>query len=227
MKFQCQVPFGHIKFLSLMQITSNVVSKYKGIFQCCFLMISMTSYRNTHDISEADWKSPEHEQNYVKYPLIIECNVVIWVIWLGKEWRKLTQKPNENTENPIPSSAYVQKTSYTFLCKRSATWLLSVHGTQWSETLDLTCQFSYKHSLLSHVMKDLVYAHRHTHNYNVTQKLLSIIVACFEITTVQFFNFWEYIPSLSPCWCASLLSSESILKVVQSSWREGGLWWIR
>lgn len=166
MKFQCQVPFGHIKFLSLMQITSNVVSKYKGIFQCCFLMISMTSYRNTYDISEADWKSHEREQNYVKYPLIIECNVVVWVIWLGKEWRKLTQKPNENTENPIPSSAYVQKTSYTFLCKRSATWILSVHGTQWSETLNLTCQFSYKHSLLSHVMKYLVYAHRHTHNCN-------------------------------------------------------------
>lgn len=109
MKFQCQVPFGHIKFLSLMQIISNLVSKYKGIFQCCIFVISMT-YRNTHDINEVDWNSPKREQYYMKYPLIIEWNIVIiWVIWLGKEWRKLTQKTLlnynlENTENPIPSS---------------------------------------------------------------------------------------------------------------------------
>lgn len=77
-----QVPFNHINFLCLMQITGNVVSTYKGIFQCYFAIISMMFYSNTHDISEVDGNSHKHKQYSMKYSLIIEWNIVICV---GKE----------------------------------------------------------------------------------------------------------------------------------------------
>lgn len=91
MKIQChEFHLITLNFFSFMQITSNVVSTYKGIFQCCFLIISMTFYSNTHDICEVDWNSHKLEKYSMKYSLMIEWNIIC-VTWVGKEWRKLTQ----------------------------------------------------------------------------------------------------------------------------------------